>query len=148
MDLRVDSLTARTLDTVHKNLKDDHGQLFGPGILTSAMGGGSICEILKEELKPMLAYNADMGARVKRGDAQPREDPVDPSPFIMLTSPEADADLLNEHGKSESEYLDWSTQLPGILFKMNSGLKHFFMPDCAQRARKIFIQDFSDESEV
>ncbi|KAJ7452238.1 hypothetical protein FB451DRAFT_1185823 [Mycena latifolia] len=142
-------LAARALDTVDENSKDDHGQLFGPGILTSAMEG-SIHKILREELKPTPAYNADMGAKERR-DAQPCEDPVDPSPLIVPTSAEpncaacADADLLNEHGKTDSEYLNWSTQLPGILFKMNSGLEHFFMPDRTQGAREIFIQDFNDE---
>ncbi|KAJ7846018.1 hypothetical protein B0H13DRAFT_1908037 [Mycena leptocephala] len=147
--------------SAHQCVTNPNNQPFGPETPTSAMEGESTTDILKNALEPTPAYNTDVGASAsiaemekgEKSDAQPHVDPFDPSPLIVLIAAEPDcvvcanADSLNEHKQNDSECLNWATQLPGILFKINSGLE-YLMPDCAQGVRKKFAEDSNNEHEV
>ncbi|KAJ7936989.1 hypothetical protein B0H13DRAFT_2261788 [Mycena leptocephala] len=140
-------------------------QPFGPELaLILGMEDESTREILRDNLEPTPAYNADVGASAsatelekgEKWEAQPHVDPFDPSPLVAPTSAEPDcvaranANSLKDYKPTDSRCLDWATKLPGILYKINSGIEDFSMPDCAHDAHKNlnFTEDSNHEHEV
>ncbi|KAJ7090977.1 hypothetical protein C8R43DRAFT_964785 [Mycena crocata] len=60
------------------------------------------------------------------------------------------ADLLHENQHVNSGSLDWSTQSPAILYKMNSDSKRLLILNCAQEADKTFAsaEDLAEEHDI